>query len=121
MHMALGAADTTAALRRLVQSAAIRRVAGTWIIPTTDKEHETLATYIGRLQIKQESRARIGLYIAFCVHVNVLFYHLGLCILPNYKVNVLLCIIIHNIDICVVCMRYYISPDKYPLLCARLV
>ena len=55
--MALGAVDTTAALRRLVQSAAIRRVAGTWIIPTTDKEHETLATNLGRLQIKQESHA----------------------------------------------------------------
>ena len=46
-----------AALRRLVQSAAIRRVAGTWIIPTTDKEHETLVTNLGRLQIKQESHA----------------------------------------------------------------
>ena len=55
--MALGAVDTTAALRRLVQSAAIRRVAGTWIIPTTDKEHETLARNLGRLQIKQESHA----------------------------------------------------------------
>ena len=55
--MALGAVDTTAALRRLIQSAAIRRVAGTWIIPTTDKEHETLATNLGRLQIKQESHA----------------------------------------------------------------
>ena len=52
-----GAVDTTAALRRLVQSAAIRRVAGTWIIPTTDKDHETLATNLGRLQIKQESHA----------------------------------------------------------------
>ena len=57
--MALGAVDTTAALRRLVQSAAIRRVAGTWIISTTDKEHETLATNLGRLQIKQESNARL--------------------------------------------------------------
>ena len=37
--------------------AAIRRVAGTWIIPTTDKDHETLATNLGRLQIKQESHA----------------------------------------------------------------
>ena len=27
------------------------------IIPTTDKEHETLATNLGRLQIKQESHA----------------------------------------------------------------
>ena len=27
------------------------------IIPTTDKEHETLATNLGRLQIKQESNA----------------------------------------------------------------
>ena len=52
-----GAVDTTAALRRLVQSAAIRRVAGTWIIPTTDKEHETLATNLGRLQIKRLSHA----------------------------------------------------------------
>ena len=82
--MALGAVDTTAALRRLVQSAAIRRVAGTWIIPTTDKEHETLATNLGRLQIKQESHActciktniNTRYSIEFCVHVNVLFYHL---------------------------------------------
>ena len=99
--MALGAVDTTAALRRLVQSAAIRRVAGTWIIPTTDKEHETLATNLGigyRLNrnrmhfssliscIKTNINTRYS--IEFCVHVNVLFYHL--CILPDYKVNVLL-------------------------------
>ena len=45
--------NTTAALRRLVQSAAIRPCC----IPTTDKEHETLATNLGRLQIKQESHA----------------------------------------------------------------
>ena len=84
--MALGTVDTTAALRRLIQSAAINSVAGTGIIPTTDKEHETLATNLGRLQIKQESHAllqsNVHVYIKtnintrysieFCVHIVLL-------------------------------------------------